>query len=468
MSNVINIFDEAIDMLKKIPATDNLLEIHNYFSKCFGNEYNSSKIESLMPNNCTIQVHRNLIIIYGLIYFISKRYPQEIWGNDVFNENNVLTMYKACNAEYYSSSSALNIPTKIKILNEKSLLFVEHGLRGALTKRLLDVAIIKNANIAEFLTEGAILKDKFFVTKSYDATKWIEFLKSEKANFEKKEIPKVERHDICKFWDLHAITMQGNNHTKCDDYSRISKIDNDAWFCCSADGVGSSPNSHIGSRLAAVAFETRIREAYLRYGCTEKLMGYIQFSLAKDAVKLWIKSIWKETKEKQMPIANYSTTFLFTFCCKKFVVCGRIGDGNFIVEKKEELSGEKYGYFSLNDGISGVVQTSVLSVAHLLQNPHAMQFTFFAPDEISGIIMASDGANGLMYKDIDGVLFPQLEDLSNAIEIISGLRKDDYENCKQHLRQMCVKYSSSNKYSGGRGDDCTLIYIKHRRTKNDN
>lgn len=463
MNSILSTFDEAISLIENIPPTDNLTEIHSYFARRFVNGYNPKRIEVQIPRGSSERVHRNLIIIAGLIYFVSGKHPDEIWGEDALGERNILSLYKDCNSEYYFSSSSLNIPSKMKILNDKSLLFFEHGLKGLLTEKLLGASKLKNANIAEFLTEGFILKDSFFVAKSYDEIKWAELFKSERANCEKKDEPKVESHEICKAWELHAVTMEGNNHKKCDDYSLVTKIDNDAWFCCSADGVGSSPDSHIGSRLAAVAFETRIREAYLKLGSTERLMGYIQFSLAKDAVNLWIKYIWREIGKKEISLSNYATTLLFTFYCKKFVVCGRVGDGNFIVEKRESLSGEKYGYFTLTDGYSGVVQSSVLSVAHLLRNPHAMQLSFFSPDEISGIIMASDGANALMYKNIDGVLFPHFEDLTAAAEIMSDLRDESFEERKGHLRGMCAKYSSSNKYSGGRGDDCTIVYVKHRR-----
>ncbi len=120
----------------------------------------------------------------------------------------------------------------------------------------------------------------------------------------------------------------------------------------------------------------------------------------------------------------------------------------------------------MNDGISsGASRVSrPQRVNDLLNNPNAMQFAFFSPEEVSGIMLTSDGANALMYKNIDGVLFSRLSKLSNAEIIMSNLRNDNV-SCNDQLYQMCLKYSAQGSYSGGSGDDCSLVYIKYKQEK---
>ena len=464
--NYLKIYDEAVCFLKNIPDTDSLSEIQDYFSEYFDGGYDPEKVIPLLSDICNEKIRRNLLIIYGLIYLLSKKYPQEIFGSDAIgSSDDSLSQCRICTDSYNSVVSIPGVPSKIKFLTSREVSSVEYALRGNLVKKFLDVSLLKNANIAEFLTVGAILKDQFFVAKSYDEIKWAELFKNEKNCLQIKENSRIEQHIQCgRSWDIHAVTMQGNNHKKCDDYSKICKIDNKTWFCCSADGVGSSPDSHIGSRIAAQTFEEKIKNAYKKYGPTKKLMWYIRFELAKNAARTWKTNIQKEIAQQEFSTSNFATTFLFTFCCEKFIACGQIGDGNFLIEKQETINSKKrYGYLSLSDGFSGVTQAAVLNVAHLLKNPSAMQISFFEPDEISGIIMTSDGANGLFYKNIDGILFPQFKDLLNAADVLLSLKEEKYQNCKIRIHDMCAQYSSANKYSGGRGDDCTVVYVKNRR-----
>lgn len=454
---------EAVRFLAGIPAETSLYGLEEYIREALGPAYRVREATRLIPDGCAEKSARNLMTVYALVYLFTGKYPEEIWGEEVTGKENTVGRYKDLLGAYTGGCARLGFPPRLRKLNDESLAFVEHGLRGTLARRFLDVSKVRNANLAEFLSDCAVLKDRYFATRSYGPKDWADLIEKELARAEKKNAPKVERHARFQGWELHGVTMMGNTHAKCDDDAKITRFDRETWFACSADGVGSSPFSHLGSHLAAEAFETRLREAYKHFRRPAELMHYIRFGLAQDAFKLWRKNLRRELKERDPELSDYATTFLFTFACRHFIACGMVGDGNFIVEKRETIREARYGYLDLTDGISGITQTSVITVPHLRKNPRALQVTFFAPDEVSAILMASDGANAIRFGNVEGVLFPQKSDLQSAAEVLAELRGETFESCGAKVRAMCGQFSSSNKCSGGRGDDCTIVYLKNGR-----
>jgi hypothetical protein len=417
----------------------------------FGKDFSYRRIESCLPADCTERHKINLLTAYFLVYFLTSAYPDEIWGNAVY-ESDVLR-YKDIHRSYLSECNSVGIAKDLMAKADMSLRFVEYGVRGLHAETLLRRSFLNDVEIAELLTDAVFLKNKNTVT-NYTPEKWLKL-------FTKKR----EHHHDClvkgymssKKWSGFWATRQGESHARCDDMSGICKIDKDAWFAYVADGVGSCGASHIGAKLAGEAFFDIIRRAYARYkNAPGNFMYYLQNSFARDSCKLWQKRIKKQGKED---ILQYSTTFLFTFHCRAFIVCGMIGDGVFVIEKNGATA-EKKGYQVITDGFSDVVQHNVLNVNTLRLEPYKMQLVFYKPSEISGIWMSSDGALGVTFEALDSVLLADRTSYIHTASVFDKMRALSNEMIYNQILDFTYKFSRSNMSQGGRGDDCSIVFIK--------
>ena len=157
--------------------------------------------------------------------------------------------------------------------------------------------------------------------------------------------------------------------------------------------------------------------------------------------------------------AAYSTTFLFTFHCRTFIACGMIGDGIFVVEKNG-VSEKSKGYQVITDGFSDVIQHAVLNVNTLKIAPCKMQLVFYKPSEISGIWMSSDGAVGITFEAINNVLLADRSSYTNLSSVFDDMRNRTKEEVYNRVLDLTLKFSRSNTSQGGRGDDCSIVFIK--------
>ncbi len=333
MSDV-EIIQNIIGFIENMP-TVNMTEIQNYYFQCFGNNYGPESMKEFISGNCDETIKHNLALVYGIIFCVSEKRPQEIWQNELIDIDNVLDE----RVKETLQKKLRQYSTSLSVLMRGYFEIIETGMRGILTQKLMDVSKIKNGLLMELLTEVAIFKDGSSKA-GWNKDKWMRFLKREKHNCEIRGQSLVRYQEVGN-WELYAVTVQGSTHEKCDDNTLIRPIGKDAWFCCSADGVSSASNSHIGSKFAAEAFSCEIKIAYDKYMVKRKQVGkfmeYIRFSLAKDSARNWMRKIQRQSKTKEIRFEDYSTTFLFAFGCSKFIVCGMIGDGIYIVEKKKSI-----------------------------------------------------------------------------------------------------------------------------------
>lgn len=420
-------------------------------SKYFGRDFDYQRIHRCLPSDCNERHKTNLLTAYFLVYIITSNYPDEIWGQAAYDSE--VIRYKDIQRKYLTESTSVGILKSLVAKAENSLRFVEYGLRGFHTNKLLSKSAINDVGVAELLTDAVLLKNKNAVT-NYTPEKWLRLF-----------VAKAEQYNDCtskgymssKKWFACWATRQGANHDRCDDISGVCKIDKDAWIAYVADGVGSCGASNIGAKLAGESFSDVMRSAYNKYkNAPHNLLYYLQTAFARDAYKLWQKRV---KKHGEQDISQYSTTFLFTFHCRTFIACGMIGDGIFVIEKNG-VSEKSKGYQVITDGFSDVVQHTVLNVNTLKIEPCKMQLVFYKPSEVSGIWMSSDGAVGITFEAINNVLLADRSSYTNLSSVFDDMRNRTKEDVYNRVLDLTLKFSRSNTSQGGRGDDCSIVFIK--------
>ena len=283
--------------------------------------------------------------------------------------------------------------------------------------------------------------------------------------------------------EIYAVSYEGKlskpTHFHCEDCSLVTFFDKNTWLAISADGVGSCLKSYFGSYYAVRALRKTIQK-YLKRNriigrrrrrdengnrqrhkpisdeTWSKLMYYLRFELAKAFYAEWANEVRASeafTSEESAQLDQFTSTLQFAFGCKGFIACGRVGDGSFFVRKKFETGGiEYYGGVRLNDGLSGVMDTVVLSIAHLESIPSAMLVDFYRPDEVTDIIITSDGADAVLGETV-----------WQANAVARRLRQLSFEERCDTLSDMARACSDYNETRKGSGDDCTIVHIALKR-----
>lgn len=279
--------------------------------------------------------------------------------------------------------------------------------------------------------------------------------------------------------EIYAVSYEGKlskpMHLYCEDCCLVEFFDKNTWLAVSADGVGSCENSYYGSGFAVKALRDVI-EKYLKRNriigrrrardeqgnkqrlkaisddAWAKLMHYLRFDLAKALYAAWASAVRDSDAFKSDPNAaleQFTTTLQFAFGCKAFVACGRLGDGTYLVRKQEEGGSGRYqGCLLLNDGISGVTQTAVWTVAHLGNAPSAMLVDFYRLEEVTDIVITSDGVDGAVGGTAEA---------ANAFA--RRMRELPFEKRCEVLSATARDCSDCNETNHGSGDDSTIVHI---------
>lgn len=458
---------QAIEWLQKICNESSFESILEITQSCENSLFDYEKVEPLI-NSYNEEFKINLFTAYYLLFLISDKYHDDIWGSDIGLKINEYVLKSNECQKYFDS---LPISNDIKRKNNDEIESILLGVKGSIVGSLYNLSKIKNYNLVEELTYVSVFKEKPGGNIYKTPAKWLKFLQEiYDEEFEKEKDIKQHNEELEK-WELHSVSVKGESHKKCDDNSNVIKIDDKTWVAYSADGLGSRSMSHIGSKIAGECFVECIEEMHITLhnlcdvSYSEKMIDYIQNNLTKEFSLLWQEKIneYIVTNELEKTIDDFASTLLVSFGCDKFIMCGIIGDGNLIIEKNPVTASNNYGYTTMTDCFSDVVQKSVINITHLVDKPYIMQYRFFKCEEISSIILASDGANALCYKNIGGAIFPNMDDLLNSTKIFDELRELNFEDCSSKLLEYSLKFSKGNKFGGGRGDDCSIVYIKSRR-----
>ena len=285
--------------------------------------------------------------------------------------------------------------------------------------------------------------------------------------------------------EIYAVSYEGKlskpMHFHCEDCCLVEVFDKNTWLAVSADGVGSCENSYYGSEFAVKALKDAIgkylrRNQIIRRRRTRdeqgnkqrlkpipdevwaNLMYYLRFDLAKALYSAWASAVRASDVFKSDPNATleqFSTTLQFAFGCKAFVACGRVGDGLFFVRKRERrVRNRNDGCLFLNDGISGVTQTEVRTVAHLGNAPSSLLVDFYRPEEVTDIVITSDGAEGAV---------GDTGTAANAF--VRRMRALPFERRCEALSALARDCSDYNETNHGSGDDSTIVHIVLKESK---
>ena len=438
----------------------------------------------------------NIFIAYLLFYILTGgKYPQECWQAAV-KEKQASTCGKL-EAVYNSLQTA----AKAGGLKRYPQL-----LEDGLGKMKSEAAAIDLAAVMP--QEEAVGKVKIFemlwevfIAKypNYNIKAWL----SKLSDFAQKEYKKREMLPLslnnkgdCEFaeaggdTEIYAVSYQGQldkpGHKYCEDCAYVRFFTDDAWLAVSADGVGSCGHSNVGSQYACEKLAETIEDYLISkrgalgikkesaHEVLKKLkkitkppkkeieeisrrewanfMYFLRFELASKLYGNWYDAVSTCNAYENDPQAkegDFTCTLQFAFGCKQFIACGRVGDGTFFVRKKEKKgSGGNFGGMLLNDGISGVTQTSVYTIAVLKNNPTALQVDFFNPDEVTDLLISSDGASAELGDSVP--------ELCNRV---SKLRELPFEERQKVLSALAMRCSDYNFTRGGSGDDCTIVSI---------
>lgn len=430
----------------------------------------------------------NVYVAFVLFYiYTSGKYPQQYWSDAVVPA--AQTEYALVRALSKQLSAAIasesNVQDKLESVMKEYLRTIKRKFVSVLMRNDDGLGM---ANIYEMLWD-------VFVNKycNYNVMLWKRTIDSYLGKTHTVRHGTYNSVDYnCEYSEdrekvqIYAVSYTGCQekpmHVECEDYCFTEFYDEDTWLAVSCDGVGSCSYSSIGSRAAAGALSAVIG-AYLtknsildkedkgdekrgRLGklflCKDKkavhddemwgkFMYYLQNNLAADVYEFWQDTVNEAQRDLNInadDLSQYTTTLQFAFGCKAFVACGRVGDGRFFVGKREGAGNASMGGFMLNDGISGVTRPAVYTIEHLKNNPHALQVSFFSPDELDDIIISSDGCDGYLG---DGVLAL----LARADEFSALPFKDRCEKLAAVTR-LCAEVNSA---MYGSGDDSTIVHI---------
>ena len=430
----------------------------------------------------------NVYVAFVLFYiYTSGKYPQQYWSDAVVPA--AQTEYALVRALSKQLSAAIasesNVQDKLESVMKEYLRTIKRKFVSVLMRNDDGLGM---ANIYEMLWD-------VFVNKycNYNVMLWKRTIDSYLGKTHTVRHGTYNSVDYnCEYSEdrekvqIYAVSYTGCQekpmHVECEDYCFTEFYDEDTWLAVSCDGVGSYSYSSIGSRAAAGALSAVIG-AYLtknsildkedkgdekrgRLGklflCKDKkavhddemwgkFMYYLQNNLAADVYEFWQDTVNEAQRDLNInadDLSQYTTTLQFAFGCKAFVACGRVGDGRFFVGKREGAGNASMGGFMLNDGISGVTRPAVYTIEHLKNNPHALQVSFFSPDELDDIIISSDGCDGYLG---DGVLAL----LARADEFSALPFKDRCEKLAAVTR-LCAEVNSA---MYGSGDDSTIVHI---------
>lgn len=458
------------EFLKKVVANVHSLDQFNKIIDSVPElgEYSTERLKDVYERADYSEKEQYNISVAGLIFFIltKGKYPNDAWTNSInkydetplgkfcINGKNLSDLAKSELGDRQLFNEINNIVKKVDLVQEKNdidKIINDLDCQGAGAAHLFELLW------SVFVKEVVL----------YNASFWLNEIS--KYN---KEFNCVENQEKRGRIEIHSVSSEGRQektgHNTCQDYAFMHFYDRYTWIAAVADGVGSCGYSALGSRKTEV-----LKEAIERClkACTSKsykknrgkktgiksekeekrwaeLMHFLKFELSAKFYKRWEEAIMTtdEYKESQ-DLVKFSTTLQFVFGCEKFIACGRVGDGVFHVRKKYG-NGIDCGGVSLNDGYSGVMDTKVLTVPHLKNNPNALAIDFFAFDEVDDVILSSDGAEKAIGRNI-----------AQRNKFVGNLRDLSLEARAKELFNVANACADFNNTRYGSGDDSTIVFI---------
>lgn len=279
----------------------------------------------------------------------------------------------------------------------------------------------------------------------------------------------------------YSISCRGLTHmemgTPCDDSSGVYFHDTaNVTYGFVADGVGSQPISRIGAAMAGKAFchiiekyistnediDSNIAEYFVNEfkdvfsnAWREKLLQYIIENVTTDEEKAKLCADGVLKNEDALEIKSYSsfgTTFLGIIRTPKYVICFKIGDGEFILS--DGISGNSL--IEIND--NNTIKNSTASLHNMSENENLSCIRIFRSENIQSAVLCSDGAAFLSYKFINDV--PMYRDISSMFDFIEKVREKDLCEKETFIKSLAEMFACGPQSKGSRQDDTSIVYFE--------
>ncbi len=429
----------------------------------------------------------NLFAAYLLFYiFTSGRYPAQYWkeAETEYSETKLSRLRDG------GRQFAGNMPEDGEYRGRFEELL--KSCRRAYERQCVSAVLRKDDGFG--MTKIYEMLWEVFFTKycNYKAESW----KNSLDEFASKDyvVREIDRNSVrvrCEYAEdaknvqIYAVSYEGKldkpMHTECEDCSFVEFYDDDTWLAVSCDGVGSCVGSAIGSYVATDAVSAAIG-GYLSENCMlsagrenarqrtfakflsgrdkknaddgkwANMMGFFLDGFAAKVYDYWANAVTEICRERGLDavdLGNYASTLQFAFGCRKFIACGRLGDGTYFVGKSNGAAeGRTRGGTMLDDAVSGVTQAEVLTVAHLKRNPLAIQVCFLRPEETDDIIISSDGCDSFLGRDVSALL--------KYAERLGAMPFGERCAALSLAARRCTEYNDT---MYGSGDDSTIVHI---------
>ena len=417
-------------------------------------------------DNPSSQNKINNIIYAGIIFFVltEGKYPDEIWPEsllkksecyfDSFTES--INKLKRDIIDHYGDRGLItdfSFEELDKVFNSV-LSYDERNAIYPFVKKYDGVGVAK---LFEMLWEVFVKKYSL-----YSVNIWCDKLNEFKK---KKHCEYCSKKEKNKYGEFFAASYGGKldkpMHSSCEDYSEVKMFYKnntiDGWLIVSADGVGSSLHSYLGSKIAVQSLINVISNFYKKVVEKPSMLSLFDNTFSQTLYQEWERNILLEMdarrieKDEHKGLNDFCSTLQFAFGCDCCIVCGAVGDGTFYIRKKiDSYEGQvdAGGGFLLNDGFSGVTSSSVFNMTNLKNHPEALQLFFFDPRYITDIFISSDGVTPALVNSFSNIHY--------EIKRIGDMPFDERCDYLKSLTKQCADYNLSN---FGSGDDSSIAYV---------
>ncbi len=414
-----------------------------------------------MTHTPTAQQAINYVVSYVLFCVIMRGHkPAECWSEDADKQYaKIIDVCYKLTLDYLGYDYSGQADQLGYLVNE-----LRWGAKEKYISALRDIEEdVRFINLYERFWDVFVEETCIFSASIY--LKFIREIKNKKYEVRQGTENKYEDDRLFAYTISYRGQKQG--HTVCDDYVLFKQYDGaDAWLAVCCDGVGSRIYSSKGAFCAAQALDRviggrlsdRAKHDWHREQDCEDWMTFLRYGLADALYQAWEEEIkqCEEYKECDQKIVEFATTLQFAFGYRGMIACGRLGDGTLFVRKVENNAEESVdGGFLLNDGISGVTRHTVLALPSLKVHPTALQVDFFAADEVTDIVIGTDGVSGCMYDNTS---------VARIIKLVKELDAMPADARCAKLSNMAMVSSDVTQMRYGRGDDASIVFVHLKKS----
>lgn len=408
---------------------------------------------------------KNVAVLSDIILFIlCGKFSAEIWSTEIYDKidsmHNAKGTFNSALEDF--ENTFLEKGIKNRIYNEtvkKAEMLIEKAIVDSLPD--FDAPTSLKFEIISILFEHKCRGAKYLLISAESIILRVE--------------SEIKSEDIYGYSVSYGGLSHMQSNVGCDDYSGVKYDEkNGILLGYVADGVGSQSFSRYGSEKAGEAFfETIYNFLKCHKGSIDDyIIEYFNTSFENDLVKAWTEKlnnlVFNElctedlmllksdgTLQENKQLKKYSvfaTTFLAIIKTPKYLLCYKIGDGEFILS--DGIS--ENSIFEIND--NNVIRDTAGSLHNVINGTKIASKQVFSVNNIKQVILASDGASFLTYKYSKGV--PVYRDISTIWEFISYLHQVPFVNKKKMIKDKAEIFACGPGFTGARMDDTSIAYFE--------